>query len=163
MYGLVSGSGWMVIVKTDNTAYQALVLVWLWCGKNGQLVKRSLGPKSRVPDPQSWIPNPRSQTPNPQSQILNPRFQIPNPPKIGSYCNCGSLKKNCPKNNLVRKKKIGLKFFLAKKIWVKFLLAGKESLGLIFFGRRKFCEIFLDEKKTIGINQTNWVEFFLTE
>ena len=25
--------GWMVfMVKTDNTAYQALVLVWLWCG-----------------------------------------------------------------------------------------------------------------------------------
>ena len=25
-------SGWMV--TTDNTAYQALVLVWLWCGNN---------------------------------------------------------------------------------------------------------------------------------
>ena len=31
MYGLLVGF-WMVI-KTDNTAYQALVLVWLWCGK----------------------------------------------------------------------------------------------------------------------------------
>ena len=36
MYGL---SGWLVgwlvglSIKTDNTAYQALVLVWLWCGK----------------------------------------------------------------------------------------------------------------------------------
>ena len=26
----------MVIVKTDNTAYQALVLVWLWCGNTHQ-------------------------------------------------------------------------------------------------------------------------------
>ena len=33
MYGL-SGYCWLllVIVKTDNTAYQALVLVWLGCG-----------------------------------------------------------------------------------------------------------------------------------
>ena len=29
-YVRTSGSGFMV--KTDNTAYQALVLVWLWCG-----------------------------------------------------------------------------------------------------------------------------------
>ena len=30
MYGL---SGWFwFMVNTDNTAYQALVLVWLWCG-----------------------------------------------------------------------------------------------------------------------------------
>ena len=52
------GSGFLVVVKTDNTAYQALVLVWLGCGKKseragphpigqkGQLVKRSLNPKS---------------------------------------------------------------------------------------------------------------------
>ena len=29
-------------------------------GQNGKLVKRSLGPKSQVPDPQSQIPGPRS-------------------------------------------------------------------------------------------------------
>ena len=29
-------------------------------GQNGQLVKRSLGPKSQVPDPQSQIPDPES-------------------------------------------------------------------------------------------------------
>ena len=29
-------------------------------GQSGQLVKRSLGPKSQVPDPQSQIPGPRS-------------------------------------------------------------------------------------------------------
>ena len=26
---------WFFMVKTDNTAYQALVLVWLGCGKSG--------------------------------------------------------------------------------------------------------------------------------
>ena len=29
--------GFMVIVKTDNTAYQALVLVWLGCGKKDRI------------------------------------------------------------------------------------------------------------------------------
>ena len=33
MYGLVCGLWFVVVVKTDNTAYQALVLVWLGCGK----------------------------------------------------------------------------------------------------------------------------------
>ena len=38
MYGLVCGYGFLVflvfLVKTDNTAYQALVLVWLGCGND---------------------------------------------------------------------------------------------------------------------------------
>ena len=38
MYGL---SGLLLVIvglwiKTDNTAYQALVLVWLWCGNTGK-------------------------------------------------------------------------------------------------------------------------------
>ena len=47
-------------------------------GQKGQLVKRSLGPKSQVPDPKSQIPGPRS-------QILNPESQVPDsksPPTI---------------------------------------------------------------------------------
>ena len=36
MYGLVFLDG--LLIKTDNTAYQALVLVWLWCGKNEKLI-----------------------------------------------------------------------------------------------------------------------------
>ena len=36
MYGLLVL--WFMVmvlwIKTDNTAYQALVLVWLWCGNN---------------------------------------------------------------------------------------------------------------------------------
>ena len=36
-------------------------------GQKGQLVKRSLGSKSLVPDPQSQIPDSRSQIPNPKS------------------------------------------------------------------------------------------------
>ena len=42
MYGLVSGSGWLWI-KTDNTAYQALVLVWLWCGNKKKKVGENNG------------------------------------------------------------------------------------------------------------------------
>ena len=45
MYGLV-GYGFMV--KTDNTAYQALVLVWLGCGKTIKDCKKDSN--SRVPD-----------------------------------------------------------------------------------------------------------------
>ena len=29
---MVSGFWFWFWIKTDNTAYQALVLVWLWCG-----------------------------------------------------------------------------------------------------------------------------------
>ena len=55
MYGL-SGcffgwfSGW---IKTDNTAYQALVLIWLWCGKNGTAVIALGIPKVAPPLP--WL------------------------------------------------------------------------------------------------------------
>ena len=41
-------------------------------GQKGLLVKRSLGPKSQVPDPKSNILNPRFQI-----QILKPNFRIP--------------------------------------------------------------------------------------
>ena len=42
MYGLVLDG---LSIKTDNTAYQALVLVWLWCGNfqgNAPLLKEKL-------------------------------------------------------------------------------------------------------------------------
>ena len=46
MYGL---SGLLLVIvglwiKTDNTAYQALVLVWLWCGN----LKQKLGPNKKM-------------------------------------------------------------------------------------------------------------------
>ena len=34
-------------------------------GQKGQLVKRSLGPKSQDPDPKYQIPSPESQVPDP--------------------------------------------------------------------------------------------------
>ena len=48
----------LVIVKTDNTAYQALVLVWLWCG-NFHLVflhgQRSVAEPGPTPSPSSIL------------------------------------------------------------------------------------------------------------
>ena len=42
-------------------------------GQKGQLVKRSLGPKSQILNPRSQIPNPKSSIPSPRSQIPNPK------------------------------------------------------------------------------------------
>ena len=52
-------------------------------GQKGQLVKRSLGFKSQVPDPQSPIPDPEFQILNSNSQVPGPRFQIPKHVKFG--------------------------------------------------------------------------------
>ena len=40
-------------------------------GQKGQLVKRSLGPKSQILNPRSRIPNPQFQIPGPRIQIQN--------------------------------------------------------------------------------------------
>ena len=45
-------------------------------GQKGQLVKRSLGPKSQVLSPKYRIPGHRSQTPNRESLILNPKSKF---------------------------------------------------------------------------------------
>ena len=40
------------VIKTDNTAYQALVLVWLWCG-NIEKVDKTFDRKENFPAPSS--------------------------------------------------------------------------------------------------------------
>ena len=67
-------------------------------GQNSQLVKRSLGPQSQLPDPESQIPNPRSQIPNPGEE-----------------------------KNVSRKKSLGRKFFWPEEnLGRKTIWAGKQ-------------------------------------
>ena len=132
-------------------------------GQKGQLVKRSLGPKSQILNPKYRIPGHRSQTTNPESQILNPKSKFPD--------SKSKIHEKFGRNLLWPQKN------LAEKIWVKKKLVEK-NLGHNEFGLKILCvekrfgrKIFRPKKigikkirvkKIIG-KKKSWVEFFLHE
>ena len=71
-------------------------------GQNGQLVKRSLGPQSQVPDPQSQITDPESQISHVRRKELG-RIYFSEEKKFGSKLFFSE--KKLVQKNVVRKKR----------------------------------------------------------